>query len=336
MVLLTGGTDGGNSEVLLAAARDLVDSGWTGPVVVAGNVEAQDEVGAILGGPAARARRQRRARGSACSPRTRARAAIREMFLAHVIGGKHLSARTDFTAMVRGATPDVVLTGVELLAAASTPTVGHGRRGGRRRRRGHHRRALRRRARPRGQRARPRGGRHHAGHPHRRGRPRHALVGGDHRRGGRAPTLAEAARATPRRPGLPARHRRRARTSTRRSPPAAIGLALRRHAGRSRVVVSPEGRVVERTGKDLREVDLLVGSGGVLRNGRPGVAERVLAGSIGADRGRLAAAACTPRGRRPRLRPGRRGLLAARTPRRRTGWSCGSPGSVACRREQRR
>ena len=45
-----------------------------------------------------------------------ARAAIREMFLAHVIGGKHLSARADFTAMVRGATPDVVLTGVELLA----------------------------------------------------------------------------------------------------------------------------------------------------------------------------------------------------------------------------
>ncbi len=45
-----------------------------------------------------------------------ARAAIREMFLRHVIGGKHLSTRADFTAMVRGATPDVVLTAVELLA----------------------------------------------------------------------------------------------------------------------------------------------------------------------------------------------------------------------------
>jgi uncharacterized protein (TIGR01319 family) len=64
---------------------------------------------------------------------------------------------------------------------------------------------------------------------------------------------------------------------------AAVGLALRRHAGRSRVVVSPEGRLVERTGTDLREVDLLVGSGGVLRNGREGVADRVLAGSTGAD-----------------------------------------------------
>ena len=46
-----------------------------------------------------------------------ARRAIREMFLAHVIGGKHLSRRADFTAMVRGATPDLVLTGVEVLAA---------------------------------------------------------------------------------------------------------------------------------------------------------------------------------------------------------------------------
>ena len=64
---------------------------------------------------------------------------------------------------------------------------------------------------------------------------------------------------------------------------AAVGLALRRHAGRSKVVVSPEGRVVERTGKDLREVDLLVGSGGILRNGRTGVAERVLSGSVGED-----------------------------------------------------
>ena len=98
------------------------------------------------------------------------------------------------------------------------------------------------------------------------------------------------------RPGSPTWPRRpRCGTPTRASCPttdaeyaederiatAAVGLALRRHAGRSQVVVGPDGRVVERTGKDLREVDLLVGSGGVLRHGRPGVAERVLGGSIG-------------------------------------------------------
>jgi uncharacterized protein (TIGR01319 family) len=47
---------------------------------------------------------------------------------------------------------------------------------------------------------------------------------------------------------------------------AAVAVALRRHAGRSQVVFGPDGRVVERSGKDLREVDLLVGSGGVLRH----------------------------------------------------------------------
>jgi uncharacterized protein (TIGR01319 family) len=62
---------------------------------------------------------------------------------------------------------------------------------------------------------------------------------------------------------------------------AAVGLALRRHAGRSQVVVGPDGRVVERTGKDLREVDLLVASGGVLRHGLPGVEHRVFASSTG-------------------------------------------------------
>ena len=45
-----------------------------------------------------------------------ARAAIREMFLAHVIGGKNLSRDPSFARMVRAATPDVVLRGVEVLA----------------------------------------------------------------------------------------------------------------------------------------------------------------------------------------------------------------------------
>src|SRR5690606_1797830 len=44
VVLLTGGTDGGNTEAITAAARDLADSGWTGSVVVAGNAGARTEV----------------------------------------------------------------------------------------------------------------------------------------------------------------------------------------------------------------------------------------------------------------------------------------------------
>ena len=286
VVLLTGGTDGGNSEVLLQAARDLVSSGWAGPVVVAGNVEAQPQVSEILQHVPHVLADNVVPRIGVLAPDS-ARAAIRETFLAHVIGGKHLSGRADFTAMVRGATPDVVLTGVELLARgldAAHPGAGdvvvvdvggattdvhsvveidpdtqltEG---------GLAREVV-------------------------ASTPVTRTVEGDLGMRWSAVTTAEAAGLD----GLAAAARRRhddpgflpatdgEADEDEALARAAVGLALRRHAGRSRVVVSPEGRVVERTGKDLREVGLLVASGGVLRNGRDGVASRVLEGSIGAD-----------------------------------------------------
>ena len=45
-----------------------------------------------------------------------ARSAIREAFLTHVIGGKGLSRGRGFSGLVRAATPDAVLRGVEVLA----------------------------------------------------------------------------------------------------------------------------------------------------------------------------------------------------------------------------
>jgi uncharacterized protein (TIGR01319 family) len=117
VVLLVGGTDGGNSEVLLGCAAALADSRWAGPVVVAGNVEAQQHVAALLDGggtPYVLADNVVPQIG-VLRPQS-ARRAIRQMFLAHVIGGKHLSRRPEFVEMVRGATPDVVLAAVELLA----------------------------------------------------------------------------------------------------------------------------------------------------------------------------------------------------------------------------
>jgi uncharacterized protein (TIGR01319 family) len=55
-----------------------------------------------------------------------ARAAIREVFIRHVIGGKHLSASPEFAALVRAATPDAVLAGVELLADGYAGVAGAG------------------------------------------------------------------------------------------------------------------------------------------------------------------------------------------------------------------
>ena len=268
VVLLTGGTDGGNSEVLLEAAERLAHA-WPGPVVVAGNVDAQDGVAAILADNPHVLADNVVPRIGVLAPES-ARAAIREMFLAHVIGGKHLSARADFTAMVRGATPDVVLTGVELLARGAGDVV-----------------------------VVDVGGATTDVHsvvdldPDSIGREVVATtrvtrtVEGDLGMRWSAvttvtdlPDLAGAAQRRHDDPGyLPDTDEER--DADEAIARAAVGTALRRHAGRAKVVVGPDGRVVERTGKDLREVDLLVGSGGVLRNGRPGVAERVLAGSTG-------------------------------------------------------
>lgn len=117
LVLLVGGTDGGNADVLLHNARRLARARVSTPVVVAGNADAADAVAAEL---AATGRRFVVApnvlpRIGEIAP-DGARAAIREAFLEHVIGGKGLSRGRGFADLVRAATPDAVLRGVEVLA----------------------------------------------------------------------------------------------------------------------------------------------------------------------------------------------------------------------------
>jgi uncharacterized protein (TIGR01319 family) len=117
VVLLAGGTDGGNSEVLLANARAIAREGVSVPVVVAGNADAREQVLRILrrGGVSTYACRNVLPKIGVLDPRP-ARETIREVFIDHVIGGKHLSERVDLSTMVQAATPDAVLAGVELLA----------------------------------------------------------------------------------------------------------------------------------------------------------------------------------------------------------------------------
>jgi uncharacterized protein (TIGR01319 family) len=119
VVLLTGGTDGGNADVLVHNARAIGVARVSAPVVLAGNAaaaaEAEDEL--------ARAHRHVVVAGNVLPEigtldPAPARAAIREVFLRHVIGGRGLSRDAAFAGLVRAATPDAVLTGVELLATA--------------------------------------------------------------------------------------------------------------------------------------------------------------------------------------------------------------------------
>ena len=117
LVLLVGGTDGGNADVLLHNAGRLARARLAAPVVVAGNADAAPEVAALL---AATGRRHVVTdnvlpRIGVVAPEA-ARAAIREVFLTHVIGGKGLSRGRGFAELVRAPTPDAVLRGVEVLA----------------------------------------------------------------------------------------------------------------------------------------------------------------------------------------------------------------------------
>ncbi|MFC7546555.1 glutamate mutase L [Plantactinospora sp. GCM10030261] len=119
VVLLVGGTDGGDAEVLAHNAARLARARWRVPVVLAGNVDARDELARLLGaaGVPVTPADNVLPRIGVLAPAS-ARAAIREVFLRHVIGGKRLSRGTRFARLIRAATPDAVLTGVELLADA--------------------------------------------------------------------------------------------------------------------------------------------------------------------------------------------------------------------------
>lgn len=117
LVLLVGGTDGGNADVLLHNAERIARGRLHAPVVVAGNAEAGGEVAALLASTGRRhvVTANVLPRIGVVAPEA-ARAAIREAFLTHVIGGKGLSRGRGFAELVRAPTPDAVLRGVEVLA----------------------------------------------------------------------------------------------------------------------------------------------------------------------------------------------------------------------------
>ena len=125
VVLLTGGTDGGDRRVLLHNARRIAAHHLAAPIVLAGNAEARTEALSVLNATGRRVVPTDNVLPDVgeLAPRG-ARAAIREVFLAHVIGGKGLSQGPRFRQLVRAVTPDAVLAGVAGLASVlATDTV---------------------------------------------------------------------------------------------------------------------------------------------------------------------------------------------------------------------
>jgi uncharacterized protein (TIGR01319 family) len=117
VVLLVGGTDGGEDSVLRHNAAALARSGRPVPVVLAGNGAVRDEVSGVLrdGGLPVREADNVLPDIGRLAPES-ARRAIREVFLEHVIGGERLSADPRLKQWVRAVTPDAVLEGVTVLA----------------------------------------------------------------------------------------------------------------------------------------------------------------------------------------------------------------------------
>lgn len=289
ILLLTGGTDGGNRSCLLGSARAIAGSGLDVPIVVAGNVEAQaealqilhaggqqhvvavpnvmPEIGTISEGPV--------------------RDVVREMFIAHVIGGKHLSARGEFASMVSMPTPEAVLLATQLLAkmageasfgnvavidiGGATTDVHSFISRGRFDAAGYSKEIL-----PNSELSR--------------------TVEGDLGLRWNAPGIVEAAVHEP---GIgavgaaglaPAAERLRSDpslvpTSEREAEEdvelasLAATIALRRHAGELRVTLTPEGASLRRTGKDLRSVETIIGTGGIFAHIKPARSARILAAS---------------------------------------------------------
>jgi uncharacterized protein (TIGR01319 family) len=117
LLLLVGGTDGGNADVLRHNAARLARAALGVPIIVAGNVDAQDAVAALLrdAGQPVRVADNVVPEIGLINP-AGARWAIRATFLDHVIGGKGLSSSGAFRQMVQAPTPDAMLRGVEVAA----------------------------------------------------------------------------------------------------------------------------------------------------------------------------------------------------------------------------
>jgi uncharacterized protein (TIGR01319 family) len=263
LVLLTGGLDDGDEECLLRSAEALAASDLRVPVVIAGNATVADRAARSL------ARRGITATVSAnvmpaagvlnVGP---ARTEIREVFIRHVIGGRQVTGSSELRQTVRMATPDAVLLGTELLAkswgrdvvvidvgGATTDVHSYVRAPTARQ-----------------------GGRVRLIPEDAAGRTVEAdlgvwsnagsLVEVAQRDGLLSPARAAAIAAL-----LPRSDSGSADTCLDDLELACLAshLAVRRHAGRLRVRMSPDGVAIESEGRDLRSVSAVVGAGGVFR-----------------------------------------------------------------------
>ena len=127
ILLLAGGTDGGNDEVILYNAGVLAGSALGCPVVVAGNRQATDEIAVTLasaGKPAVSTEN--------VMPEFNvlniepARAAIRQIFIDRIVHAKGIDKAAKMFDQVLMPTPEAVMEGARLLADGTSERQGLG------------------------------------------------------------------------------------------------------------------------------------------------------------------------------------------------------------------
>ncbi len=127
IVLLAGGVDGGNTDVIVRNARWIARSTVNSPVVVAGNANAAAEVVAILqeaGHPTYDcANVMPQLNVLDVEP---AREMVRDVFISHIVKAKGLERATEFVGSVVMPTPMAVLKMTELLSVGTEQETGLG------------------------------------------------------------------------------------------------------------------------------------------------------------------------------------------------------------------
>ena len=117
IILLAGGTDGGNSDVILENAEKLAAASVTCPVIVAGNREAADETAGLLeaaGKPVTVTENVMPEFGTLnVEP---ARDAIRQVFIERIVHAKGIDRAEEMFDAVLMPTPAAVLEGARLLS----------------------------------------------------------------------------------------------------------------------------------------------------------------------------------------------------------------------------
>lgn len=127
IILLTGGTDGGNRDVIEHNAKKLSESSMTCPIVVAGNKVAADAIESILKTSGKEAIITENVLPELGRLNVEpARDAIREVYMERIVRAKGLDKAEKFVGGVLMPTPMAVLKAAKLLAEGTTKEKGIG------------------------------------------------------------------------------------------------------------------------------------------------------------------------------------------------------------------